>query len=66
MPVDDPVFSGDQVRHDEIGIFYEVIKIRTEKKQIKTGKFLVSVARIVNTFVAVHRIDMIMVTRYEL
>jgi len=25
MPVEDPVFRGDQVRHDELGTFYEAI-----------------------------------------
>ncbi len=27
MPVEDPVSSGDQVRHDELGTFYETIKL---------------------------------------
>jgi len=26
MPVEDPVFSGDQVRHDELGTVYEAIR----------------------------------------
>jgi hypothetical protein len=26
MPVEDPVIGGDQVRHDELGAFYENIK----------------------------------------
>jgi hypothetical protein len=27
MPVEYPVFSGDQVRHDGFGTFYETVKI---------------------------------------
>ena len=28
MPVEDPVFSGDQVRHDGFGTFYEPVKVK--------------------------------------
>ena len=27
MPVADPVISGDQVRHDGFGTFYEIVKL---------------------------------------
>jgi hypothetical protein len=31
MPVENPVFSGDQVRHDGFGTFYETVKFKFEK-----------------------------------
>ena len=31
MPVEDPVFSGDHVRHDGFGTFYEAVNFRFHK-----------------------------------
>jgi hypothetical protein len=33
MPVEDPVFSGDQVRHDGVGTFYEFINVNLENSK---------------------------------
>ncbi|MBW1798168.1 MAG: hypothetical protein JRJ21_07165 [Deltaproteobacteria bacterium] len=29
MPVADPVISGDQVRHDDLETFYEIVNIKS-------------------------------------
>jgi len=30
MPVEDPVVTGDQVRHDQLGAFYDIIELSQE------------------------------------
>ena len=45
MPVEDPVFSGDQARHDDFETFYEFIKFQVsnfkfQEHQLMTASFL--------------------------
>ncbi len=49
MPVEDPVFSGDQVRHDGFGTFYEIISLSCQKILV-TFKILLKEGKIMDKY----------------